>query len=128
MHVESGPLRHGTVVIEAAAGEGDDDHVPAPGVLANAAARLIAVDLRQTDVEQDHFGSKLFRELHGFDAVVCHMRGAAIHVEQDLQHLHGIAVVVDDQDLDGRRRLHAAITPGGWRRSKVSIAARGAVL
>jgi len=123
VHVESRALRHGAVVVKAAAGEGDDDHVPAPGMLANPAAGLIAVDLRESDVEQDHFGSQLFRELYGFKAVVCHMRGTAIHVEEDLQHLYGVAIVIDDQDLDRRSRLHAAFTPGGWPRTRVSILA-----
>jgi len=100
VHVESGPLRHGAILIEAAARERDDDHALAPGAPANAAAGFKAVDLRKPDVQQDDLRQQLFCEPHGFDAVVRDICRSAVHVEEDLQHFDGVAVIVDDQYPD----------------------------
>src|SRR5262249_21606560 len=75
--VEAGFLRAAAVVLLAPPRHGDDEGAPAPGLLPDAAAGVVAVELRQADVEQHHVGAERLGQLQGLEAVVGRARVVA---------------------------------------------------
>src|SRR5688500_14214305 len=85
-------------------GEGDDEHRAAPRLGPYSARDLVAVQLRQADVEQHHFRPQGPRELQRRRASVRRVGLVALELEQARERIGGVAVVVDDED---------AMSPGG---------------
>jgi hypothetical protein len=52
------------------AGQGDQHHLLAPRLLADAASRVVAVQTWESDVEQYEVGAKFFRRVDRREAIV----------------------------------------------------------
>ena len=70
------------------------------GLAAQPARDLVAVDSRESDVQQDHVGPVLAREVEAGRAVVRHGDVVAHDLEHHLQADRRVLVVVDDQHPD----------------------------
>ena len=59
---------------------------------------VVAVQLRQADVEQNHVGTKLLRRGDRFKAIVRGARPMARGVQQQGERRRAVPVVVDDEN------------------------------
>ena len=91
------------IVLLPVASAGHDDHTGAPRLRPDAAARFIAVQLWQSDVEQKHFGVVSLRLRDGFQPVVRCPHLVPQQAQQQGQALGGVTVIVHDKNADGRR-------------------------
>ena len=71
---------------------------------AQAPRDFIAVESRHADVEEDHLGPELARDVERPHAVVRHARLVPERLQQQLERRRGIDVVVDHQDAPRHRR------------------------
>src|ERR1051325_11036578 len=71
-------------------------------LLAQPFGNVVAVDIRQTDIEQDRVRLELHRGLQTGTARMRHQHGMTRHLEPHREASRRVDIVVDDQDAPGR--------------------------
>ena len=85
MMIEARLLRPSSIDVLPPAGDRDHGDVLAPGLLADAAAGLEAVDPRQAEVHEHDVGTQALGGGKSLHAIVGHERLVSLILEQDLQ-------------------------------------------
>ena len=86
------------------AGQRHQHQALSPRLLPDAAAHLVAVQFRQTDIEQHGIGTKPLGGFDGFNAVVGLVRLMSAELQQHRQRFGSVFAVVDDQDATAHDR------------------------
>src|SRR5690606_39307996 len=89
------------------AGEGEQPDRAAVGARPDAPGHLVAVDVRQADVEKHDLRPKVLHRAQRFACAVDRLDLVAVELEDETQTFGGVAIVVDDE--------HAARRAGGRR-------------
>jgi len=101
--VEAGVFGALFVGVLSPAGDGDEGDGGGPGVLAEGADEVVAVDFGEADVEECDVGAEVFDGDESVGAVVGDADVVAGHSEEHGEGVGGVAVVVDDDDAEGGR-------------------------
>ena len=79
--IETRFLGAATILLLAPAGDGDQHHASTAILLPDPASRLVAVQLRQAEVQEDHLRLERRRRSYGFQAVVSRVDLVAHHAQ-----------------------------------------------
>src|SRR3954470_3227821 len=108
MMVEPRGARAGAIVLLTVTGDRAEPQGVAAADLAELARELESVHHRQPEIEQTDVERALAEALQGRDAVVRHLDVVSDGAERLREHLRGVRVVVDDEDVaPGRARAGA---------------------
>ena len=107
MMLEAGVPGAALVFVLPPPAQGDEDHGVSPGLRADLATRLVAVELRHPDVEQSHLGLKGRRDRHRLRPVLSGAHVVSQMPQEVGERRHRVLVVIGHQ--------YPVATEGGWR-------------